>query len=91
MSEGIFRENVLFCEYSMRHMAKLRDARIVILDEPTSHLDSKTEEFLVHEFLTTCQGRTMIVITHRESLLRMVDRVYRVEGGRMYEEERNPD
>jgi subfamily B ATP-binding cassette protein MsbA len=65
--------------------ALLRDAPIVILDEPTAHLDQETEELLVQEFLRICHDRTMIVITHRESLLRLVSRVYRVKDGRMGE------
>lgn len=69
--------------------AFLRNVQIVILDEPTAHLDIETEEILVREFLSACSGRTMVVITHRESLLRLVDRVYRVEKGMMSEEKKN--
>jgi subfamily B ATP-binding cassette protein MsbA len=66
--------------------AFLRNAQIVILDEPTAHLDSETEEQLVKEFLSACSGKTMVVITHRKSLLLLVDRVYRVEKGKVIDE-----
>ncbi len=66
--------------------AFLRDSRIIILDEPTAHLDKETEEALIKEFLVTCAGKTMIVITHRESLLELVSRIYRVENGKFLEE-----
>jgi len=66
--------------------AFLRDTSILILDEPTAHLDRETEEALVKEFLVTCRGKTIIVITHRESLLQLVSRVYRVKNGKFLEE-----
>lgn len=61
--------------------ALLRDAPIMILDEPTSHLDHLTEDRIIRELLEKTRDRTMIVITHRESLLRLVDTVYLVEKG----------
>ncbi len=65
--------------------ALLRDAPIMILDEPTAHLDHQTEDIIIKELLENCRERTIIVITHRESLLRLVDTVYQVEDGEIRE------
>ncbi len=61
--------------------ALLRNSPVMILDEPTAHLDPETEEKLIQEFLSIGQGKTMIIITHREQLARSVDRVYSLRDG----------
>ncbi|MBF0526550.1 MAG: ABC transporter ATP-binding protein [Deltaproteobacteria bacterium] len=63
--------------------AFLRNAPIMILDEPTAHLDLATEAELLKEFVKICAGRTTIIITHRESLLHLADRVYELRQGRV--------
>lgn len=63
--------------------ALLRNSPMIILDEPTSHLDLATEQKLVGEFLRICQGRTTIIITHRESLLQLANRVFEIRNGRL--------
>ena len=70
--------------------AILRDSQIIILDEPTAHLDQEKEEELVAEFIRICQGRTLIVITHRPGLLNLVQRVYDVRDGAVKEREMLP-
>jgi subfamily B ATP-binding cassette protein MsbA len=65
--------------------AFLRDAPILVLDEPTAHLDLATERALMAELLGSCQERTTLVITHRESLLELTDRVFEIRDGRMVE------
>jgi subfamily B ATP-binding cassette protein MsbA len=65
--------------------AFLRDATIMILDEPTAHLDLETEEALMREFIRVCQGKTTIIISHRQSLLGIVDRVYELKSGKLSE------
>lgn len=61
--------------------ALLRNSPVMILDEPTAHLDPETEERLIQEFLMAGQGKTMIIITHREQLARSADRVYSLRDG----------
>jgi ATP-binding cassette subfamily B protein len=65
--------------------AFLRDAQIVVLDEPTSALDAKAEYELFQKFHQLAAGRTAILISHRLSTVRMADRIYVLEGGRIVE------
>jgi ATP-binding cassette subfamily B protein/subfamily B ATP-binding cassette protein MsbA len=63
--------------------AFLRNAEILILDEATSQIDVESEK-LIHEALTEYgQGRTLIMITHRESTLSLATRIIRVEHGKL--------
>lgn len=57
--------------------------QILIFDEPTSAMDAQTESALMDRLHAEIQGRTVVLITHRPSLLRLVDRVIVVEGGRI--------
>jgi ATP-binding cassette subfamily B protein/subfamily B ATP-binding cassette protein MsbA len=65
--------------------AFLKNAPILILDEPTSALDAETEERLIHALQELMRGRTTIIISHRLSTVRMVDRIVVLENGRMVE------
>jgi len=65
--------------------AFLRDAQIIVLDEPTSALDAKAEYEVFARFRQLAEGRTAILISHRFSTVRMADRIYVVEGGRISE------
>jgi ATP-binding cassette subfamily C protein LapB len=56
---------------------------IIILDEPTSSVDTDTEARLMENLRTEFKGRTLILITHRPSLLRVVDRVILLSRGRV--------
>ena len=71
--------------------ALLREARIVILDEPTSGLDPQAEAALFQKFQTLLQGRTGILISHRLSTVRMADRIYVLEEGRIAEQGAHED
>lgn len=53
--------------------ALLKDAPIVILDEPTEGLDAETEQQVTQALATLLQGRTAIIITHRPQLLTLAD------------------
>lgn len=65
--------------------AFLRDAEIVILDEPTSALDPRAEAELFDRFVTLFQDRTAILVSHRLSTVKMVDRICFMERGRIVE------
>ena len=69
--------------------ALLCEPEILILDEATSQIDMQSEQ-LIRESLADHRGqRTMIIITHREKLLELADRVYEAAEGKLKEIE-NP-
>jgi ATP-binding cassette subfamily C protein CydCD len=63
--------------------AFLADAPVVILDEPTAHLDQETAERLVDDALHATEGRSVLLITHRREGLEAVDQVVRLRRGRI--------
>jgi len=67
--------------------AFLRDAPVLIMDEPSSSLDRETEYRLLSNLATQAKGKTVIIVTHRESILRVCDRVLRILHGNLIEEE----
>ncbi len=56
---------------------------ILVFDEPTSAMDSQTEEALIMRLQAEAAEKTVIVITHRPSMLKLVKRIVIVEGGRI--------
>ncbi len=65
--------------------AFLRDAPIVILDEPTSSVDVRTEARILDSLKLLLKGRTAFLISHRPTLLALCDVHLRLEGGRLIE------
>ena len=65
--------------------AFLRDAPILILDEPTSSIDSKTESVILEALERLMEGRTTIVIAHRLSTVGGVDEILVLDEGRLVE------
>jgi thiol reductant ABC exporter CydC subunit len=61
----------------------LADAPVVVLDEPTAHLDPDTAERLVDDALHATEGQTVLLITHRVEGLDTVDRTVRLSRGRL--------
>jgi len=61
--------------------ALLRDPKILILDEATSSLDARTEAAVQETLHRAMEGRTALIIAHRLSSLRKVDRVVLLQGG----------
>ncbi len=55
--------------------AFLRDAPLLLLDEPTAGLDGHTEQEIVHAMRRLAQGRTVVLVAHRPALVAMADRV----------------
>ncbi len=65
--------------------AFLRQAQILVLDEPTSALDAIAEHQVFEQFRQLTQGRTAILISHRLSSVKLADRIYVLEDGRIVE------
>jgi ABC-type multidrug transport system fused ATPase/permease subunit len=65
--------------------ALLRDAPVLILDEPTSSLDARTEALLTEAFDRLMKGRTTLIIAHRLSTIRDADRIAVLDHGRLAE------
>ncbi|MBA1189611.1 type I secretion system permease/ATPase [Pseudomonas entomophila] len=61
----------------------LRQPHVLLLDEPTASLDDVTERRLLDELKRWCDGRTLVVATHRLSVLQKVDRIIVVDSGRI--------
>jgi len=66
--------------------AILRDAPILILDEPTSSLDAAAEQVVMEALGRAAAARTTIIIAHRLSTVRLADRIIVLERGRIVEE-----
>lgn len=71
--------------------AFLADAPILILDEATSSLDSESEALIQEAMERLMRGRTAIVIAHRLSTVRTLDRILVFEGGRIVEDGSHAD
>ena len=63
--------------------AVLRKAPVLLLDEAISALDLETERRVLENITALCRGKTLIVMTHRESVLPLCDSVYRISGGKV--------
>ena len=63
--------------------ALVRDPAILVFDEPSTGLDSALEARLKNELAAYLEGRTYIMITHRTTMLDLVDRLVLLEGGRI--------
>jgi ATP-binding cassette subfamily C protein LapB len=59
------------------------DPPILLLDEPTGSMDNSTEDKVKQGLAEATQGKTLILVTHRASLLELVNRVIVVDGGRI--------
>jgi ATP-binding cassette subfamily B protein len=66
--------------------AYLRDAQLLILDEPTAALDAKSELQAFERFAELTAGKMALLISHRFSTVRMADRIVVLEGGKLVEE-----
>jgi len=65
--------------------AFMRDARILILDEPTSSLDAQAESEVFSHFRVLTEGKTAVFISHRFSTVRLADRIFVLENGTVLE------
>ena len=63
--------------------AMVGDPAIVVLDEPTSAMDQNTEQAYIQAMRRFAEGRTLILVTHKPSLLALVDRLIVLDSGRV--------
>lgn len=63
--------------------ALVHDPAILLLDEPTSSMDNASEEAFKTNLSKVAQGKTMLVVTHRTSLLSLVDRIIVMDAGKV--------
>ena len=63
--------------------AVLHNAPMLLLDEPTSAMDFSTEAHVTQRLAEFAQGKTVLLVTHRTSLLQFVNRVIVVDNGRI--------
>jgi ATP-binding cassette, subfamily B, bacterial len=66
--------------------AYLRDAQLLILDEPTAALDARSEYEVFQRFAELTEGKMALLISHRFSTVRMADRIIVLENGRIAEQ-----
>lgn len=65
--------------------AYYRDSQIIILDEPTSSMDALTENEFYENFKALAKGKTAVIISHRFSTVRMANRIFVMEAGKIIE------
>jgi ATP-binding cassette subfamily B protein len=65
--------------------ALMRDAPVIVLDEPTAALDARAEFELFQHFREHTRDRMVLLISHRFSTVRMADRIYVLDAGRVIE------
>jgi thiol reductant ABC exporter CydC subunit len=63
--------------------ALLADFPVVVLDEPTEHLDGQNATALIRDLLEETRGRTVLLITHRTDMLTGVDEIVRLQDGQI--------
>ncbi len=63
--------------------AFLHDAPLLLLDEPTSNLDSLNEGIVLKSLRESCRDKTVVLVSHRESTMAVAEKVYQMENGRL--------
>ena len=63
--------------------AFLHDSSMLLLDEPTSNLDSLNEGIILKSLKEESKGRTVVLVSHRESTMGIADDVYHMDAGRV--------
>ena len=65
--------------------AFLHDAPFLLLDEPTSNLDSLNEGIILRSLNETCREKTVVLVSHRKSTMGIADVVYEMENGKHFD------
>lgn len=63
--------------------AFLHDAPLILLDEPTSNLDSLNEGIILKALKESCDEKTVVLVSHRKSTMNLADRIYEMDNGRV--------
>lgn len=63
--------------------AFLHDAPFILLDEPTSNLDSLNEGIILKSLKESCEKKTVVLVSHRKSTMNVADMVYEMDNGRL--------
>ncbi len=86
-SAGALGDNLSAGEKQRIGLARafLSGAELILLDEPTSNVDSINEGIILKSLREQKRKKSIILVSHRESTMAIADRIYRVEDGRMYE------
>jgi ATP-binding cassette, subfamily B, multidrug efflux pump len=71
--------------------AVARDARILVLDDALSAVDTHTEHEILHQLRSVLAGRTSVIVSHRVTAVMDADRILVVEGGRIVESGRHAE
>ncbi|MDQ1130576.1 ABC transporter ATP-binding protein [Microbacterium sp. SORGH_AS_0888] len=66
--------------------ALVRDPSILVLDDATSAIDARTEQQIHDALLDAAHGRTVVIVAHRHSTLRLAERIVVLDGGRIVDE-----
>lgn len=71
--------------------AILHQPRIMVMDEPTNAMDNKTESLLISNLESYFEDRTLVLVTHKSSMLSLVDRLIVVDAGRIIADGKKSD
>jgi ATP-binding cassette subfamily C protein LapB len=63
--------------------ALIHDPRLLVLDEPSNAMDNASEEYLKKQLASYASERTLLLVTHKMSLLTLVDRLIVIDGGKV--------
>ena len=61
----------------------LEAPNFLILDEPTSNLDSYNEHQIMETVKKESEGKTVVIVSHRDSTFEFADKIYKLESGRL--------
>ncbi|MBQ8177906.1 MAG: ABC transporter ATP-binding protein [Clostridia bacterium] len=65
--------------------AFLKGSELILLDEPTSNVDSINEGIILKALREQKNKKSIILVSHRESTMAIADRIYKIDGGKIYE------